>query len=418
MKNIKSQAAELLTFAKLLADKLDTNPAFDQCANCMTIDPLVRHKAAVECEKHITPFGLIDEYAVSGQAVQDAVKEYLGENVMEMVRPMQRLLEQLTTYGSNQSAETKELIAILAESTLQEILMPTSEYDRGKPSQWTVFRNLLDACRYLTSNKQYCATTDDIRIAEGKELRRKFKRSKFFTKDKDSGNYIMTDDGIETFFGGVANIPGESPSSVLSQFVGTDQQVTVVTAQRDYEGGYDVYITFRSGYHYRLSAECTLTDVAAKLVTNVERHYELILEQAKQNAEKGMPVTSGWLPTSDEHKLAVLEQMDFECPEELQYQVYWKTNGSRWNAYQVCPAGSEEEGYEPICEPTTYALATELSAAKEEQRKIAEEIEYVDEQVTRTSRKLLDLQRQLAELKVKKFDSETVTNKTIHDIAQ
>lgn len=418
MNNIKSQAAGLLTFAKLLADKLDTNPAFDQCGHCMDIDPLVRHKAAVECEKNISPFGLIDEYAISGQAVQDAVKEYLGENIMEMVRPMQRLLEQLTTYGSNQSDETKELIAILAESTLQEILMPTSEYDRGKTSQWTAFRALLDACRYLTGNRQYCAITDDIRIEEGKALRRKFKRSKFFTKDKESGNYIMNDDGIETFFGGVANIPGESANEVLSQFVGTDQQVTVVTAQRDAEGGYDVYITFRSGYHYRLTVECTLTDVAAKLVTNVARHYELILEQAKENAEKGMPVTSGWLPVSDEHKLAVLEHMDFECPEELQYQVYWKTNGSHWNAYQVCPAGSEEEGYEPICEPTTYALATELSAAKEEQRKIAEEIEYVDEQVTRTSRKLLDLQRQLAELKVKKFDSETVTNKTIYDIAQ
>lgn len=412
MNNIKSQAAELLTFAQLLANKLDTNPAFDQCSNCLQIDPLVRHKAAVECEKNITPFGLIDEYAISGQAVQDAVKEYLGEDIMEMVRPMQDLLTKLSGYASSQSENTKELTAILAESTLQDIMMPTFDgYSRSQPSQWTVFRHLKDVCEYLTSNKQYCAITDDIRLAEGKALRRKFKRSKFFTKDKESGNYTMKDDGIETFFGGVSN-------PVLSQFVGTDEQVTAVTAQPDGEGSYGVYITFRSGYHYRLSSECTLADVAAKLVENVARHYEYVLEQAQENAEKGMPVTSGWYPVSDEHKLAILKHMNFECPEELQYQVYWRTNGSRWSAYQTFPAGSEEEGYEPICEPTTYTLATELAKAKDDQRKIAEEIEYAEEAVTKTSRKLLDLQRELAELKVKKFDTDTDINKTIHDIAQ
>ena len=63
MKNVNSQAAELLTFVEILASKLDTNTAFDQCGNCMAIEPLVRHKAAVECEKNVSPFGLIDEYS-------------------------------------------------------------------------------------------------------------------------------------------------------------------------------------------------------------------------------------------------------------------------------------------------------------------------------------------------------------------
>lgn len=413
MSNIKSTSDSilLLTFAQKLAEKLDTNPAFDQCFGCMDIVPLVQHKAAVECEKNIDAFGLLDINAVSGQAVQDAVKEYLGTDIMDRVDDALGILERLTGWSSDEESDyLKELKAILGDSNLREIMSPTSEYSRPEPSLWTCYRELKDACQYLTRDKRYCDITETIRNEERKDLRRKFKRTKFFTKDKETGSYRMTDDGIEQFF-------GES-DPYLSKFAGTEVQVTQVDAIRDEAGHYIVHLTFRDDCKIRLGYEVTFTDVAETLVRRVTRHYESILEVAVSQAEKGLPVTSGYPDGTEEHKLAVLKRLNYELPEELTYQVYWRTDNCRWNTYKVLPAGQDTEEYVSICEPTTYTLATELEAAKYEEYRVAEQIRDAEIRVIELSRKLLEKKQVLAELEVKKFDAKAAIDKAQNNIAQ
>ena len=416
MKNINPQATadELLNFAQMLANKLDTNTAFDQCYSSMTIDPLVRHKASVECEKNITPFGLLDEFAFGGTVVQNAVKEYLGEEIMEMVPSVSETLELLTGWPNKLGEDVKEIKAILKDSDLPEIMSPTTDYDRGLAGQWTVLRHLKEACEYLTSNKKWCPDTDNVRTEYQKTLRRKFKRAKFFTKDKETGSYTLNEDGIKTLFG--ASHP------VLAKFVGTEVQVTEVVAKRDRDGDYLVALTFRNGTSFRVSVENTLTDVAQNIIERVVSHYQTTLSTAQELAEKGMPVTASWTNGTEEHKLSVLKYMGFECPAPLLYQVFWNStyDGNSWNrpAYTTLPAGTEEEGYEPICKPTDYARAVELQAGKEEQRKIDGKIEDTGSQIARVSRELSELKKRLADLQVKKFDSQSVTAKVISGIAK
>ncbi len=270
-------------------------------------------------------------------------------------------------------------------------------------SGYSCLNALHDIVTYLTEDNRFDHDMDRVRAQYRKDCRKTFKRTLHFIKTSDSSTSIhhMKGTSIDSLFS-----HGPVLGGCFDTVAGTKVQVTNVRVRKDSDGDYQTEVTFANGESFGLGYTDTFVDAVQLLLPRLEHNYEIIVRQAEENAEKGMPVTSGWGSGSDEHKYNVLEAFDFELPEPLEYVVLsHQSDTSCFSKYKVEPAGNEvEDKYTPVSEPTTYELAHDLCVAMTADFQSGRDIDRADEEVRCLSRKMLELQTRLSNLRLARFD--------------
>lgn len=397
----QEQAQRIIDFAQKIANKLDgDSTAWNQKGWTLSITPLVEHCTLVECEKNENPFGLLDENQVTHRNVRGRVFGHVGEDLVEEAKEVASYIENIRGYNWDQSEVTKAM-------SMEDFVAAMTPIERADsnhtPSNYSCINALHDIVTYLTQDNRFDYDMDRARAQYRKDCRKTFKRTLHFIKAGDASTtiYIMKGTSIESIFDDGAALGG-----CFDTAAGTKVQVTNVRIRRDADGDYQAEVTFADEETLGLGWTDTLVDAVQLLLPRLEQHYDLILNQAEENAQKGMPVTSGWGSGSDEHKYNVLEVFGFEVPEPLEYVVLSHQSPTSYlSKYKVEPVGNEvEDNYTPVSEPTTYELAQELCVAMTADFQAGRDIERADEEVRNLSRKMLELQTRLSNLRLARFD--------------